>query len=242
MSDAIKDAFNRRKSEPTDISPGDAFSPLRDEFKPTSTRARFEELVSTYRNTHDFRGRALGGLDKTVGNGGSLLQLMAMVKGGEIPPTSQVAGVINKIKFDQMREHATTFQGKKVIDNLENSTTKGLAAFQEINGNDNAQEIIGSMNNIRTKTTDDRKAMSKRAKESTTRSKADISAAGKDILVLASSIGTSSSSRKAFGDMFSLVSAMVQNKEVSDNDSSSLVDRVRNLIIEVRGDTSVRKS
>ncbi|KAJ2849469.1 hypothetical protein GGI22_005529 [Coemansia erecta] len=42
--------------------------------------------------------------------------------------------------------------------------------------------------------------------------------------------------------MFSLLSAMVQNKEVSDDDSSSLVDRVRNLIIEVRDDTSVRKS
>ncbi|KAJ2389605.1 hypothetical protein GGI23_005799, partial [Coemansia sp. RSA 2559] len=70
MSDAIKDAFNRRNSEPTDISPGDAFSPLKDEFKPTSTRARFEELVSTYRNTQDVRGRALGGFDKAVGSGG----------------------------------------------------------------------------------------------------------------------------------------------------------------------------
>ncbi|KAJ1665099.1 hypothetical protein IW140_003748 [Coemansia sp. RSA 1813] len=242
MSEAIKGAFNRRKSEPTDISPGDTFSPLTDEFKPDSTRARFEELVSTYRNTHDARGKALSGFDKAVGNGGSLFQLMAMAKGGELPPTSQIERVVNRINFNKLREHATTFQGKKVIDNLENSTSKGLTAFQEINGEDNAQEIIGSMNSIRKKTIDERKAMTKKAKESTAKSKTDINAAGKDVLVLAKGIGTSSSSRKALGDMFSLISATIQKKEISDDDSTSLVDRVRNLVIEVRNDTGVRKS
>ncbi|KAJ2615788.1 hypothetical protein EV177_001402 [Coemansia sp. RSA 1804] len=242
MAEAIKSALNRRKSAPTDFSPGGDYSPLKEEFKPDSTRARFEELVNTYRNTNDIRGRALSGFDKSVGNGGSLLQLMSMVKGGELPPTSQISRVINKIKFGTMRENATTFQGRKVVDNLENSTTKGLAAFEEINGNDNTQEIIGSMNNIRKKTIDDRKEMTHKAKESTIESKSDFSTAGKDFLVLANGIGTSSSFRKALGDMFSLVSAMVQNKKLSGEDNQPLIDRVRNLIVEVRKDTSVRKS
>ncbi|KAJ2547546.1 hypothetical protein EV175_005179, partial [Coemansia sp. RSA 1933] len=242
MSETTISAFNRRKAEPTDIMPGGGFSALRDEYKPSSTRARFEELVSTYRSTHDVRGRALGGFDRAVGSGGALFQLMAMVKGGEVPATSQITQVMDRVDFDKMRERATTFQGKRVIDSLEKSSSKGLAALKEINGDDNAQEILRSMKQVGKKTAGDRKAMSKKAKESSAKSKADIGAAGKALLVLAGGIGTSSASRKAIGDMFSVVSATVQNKDASGGDSTSLVDRLRDIIIEVRGDTSVRKS
>ncbi|KAJ2004798.1 hypothetical protein GGI04_002483 [Coemansia thaxteri] len=231
-----------RTSSATDISPGEAFVPLNEAFKPGSTRARFEELVSTYRNTHDTQGRALGMLDDAAQQRESLVDLLAMAKNGQLPPTKEIVDLVHKMDFDQMRSHATTFQGKRVIDHFEASTAAGVKAFEEINGEENAQEIIHDLNNMRIKTKDDRKALMKKTKRGTEASKDIASSAGKDFLALASGVGTSSVFRKAISDLSSLVSATVQNKQPKDEDMKPLVDRVRDLVVEVRGDTGVQKS
>ncbi|KAJ2507300.1 hypothetical protein IWW47_001167, partial [Coemansia sp. RSA 2052] len=112
MASKLK-GLTKRKSSVADISPGDAFSPLREEYKPDSTRARFEELAQTYRATHDDQGRLLGKLDDAVQKRESLIQLITMAKGGQLPPTNEIVDLVHKMDFDRMREHATTFQGKK---------------------------------------------------------------------------------------------------------------------------------
>ncbi|KAJ2797373.1 hypothetical protein H4R20_005209, partial [Coemansia guatemalensis] len=142
-----------------------------------------------------------------------------------------------------VREHATTFQGKKVIDNLENTTNSGAKAFEEINGEDDTQSIITDLDNVRKKTIDDRKVLARKAKQGTSTSKETANIAGSDFLVLARGVGTSTTFRKAFADFFNLLNDTVQNKTPEERDSSdSLVDRLRNLIVEVRANPDVRKS
>ncbi|KAJ1892104.1 hypothetical protein LPJ66_006541 [Kickxella alabastrina] len=232
----------RRASISTDISPGDAFVPLSEEFKPDSTRARFEELASTYRNTYDSRGRALSMLDSSVQKRESLLQLISMIKNGDLPPTAQMVHLINTINFDKMREYATTYQGKKVIDSLESSTKSGVRAFEDVNGNENAQHIVKSLDNVRKKSAEDRQQLKNKVKKSAEESKDMANSAGKDFLVLASGISTSSAFRKAISDLTSLVRATIQDKEPTKQESEPLIDRVRNLIIEVRHNNDVLKS
>ncbi|KAJ2070818.1 hypothetical protein GGI09_009413, partial [Coemansia sp. S100] len=90
----------KRKSSVADINPGEAFGPLSDDYKPGSTRARFEELASTYRNSNDAQGHALGMLDDAVQKRESLVQLIAKVKEGELPPTSDIVDLVHKMDFD----------------------------------------------------------------------------------------------------------------------------------------------
>ncbi|KAJ2842449.1 hypothetical protein J3B02_005573, partial [Coemansia erecta] len=236
-----KGGFTRRLSRATDIGVGE-FEPLNEEFKPDSTRARFEELAATYRNTHDSRGRALSMLDGVDEKRASFLQLVSMIKDGQLPPTAQIASIINRMDFDRMREHATTFQGKKVIDNMEKSTQSGMKAFEEINGEENAQTIVKSLDNARRASADDRKKLAGKAKMSTEQSKGIATNAGKEFLVLANGISTSSSFRKAIGDLTSLINATIQNKPANEENSQPLIDRVRDLVIEVRQDAGVQKS
>ncbi|KAJ1938321.1 hypothetical protein EC988_007628, partial [Linderina pennispora] len=59
--------MSRRRSSIMDVNPGDDFSPLSETFKPSSTRAHFEELVSQYRKSDSSIGKAQGRLD-TVAN------------------------------------------------------------------------------------------------------------------------------------------------------------------------------
>ncbi|KAJ1871236.1 hypothetical protein LPJ57_005230 [Coemansia sp. RSA 486] len=236
-----KGDFTRRLSRATDIGVGE-FEPLTEEFKPDSTRARFEELVTTYRGTHDSRGRALSMLDGVDEKKASFLQLVSMIKNGEIPPTAQIAHVINQMNFDRMREYTTTFQGKKVVDNMEKSTQAGMKAFEEINGEENTQVIVKSLDNARKASADDRKKLANKAKKSTKQSKSLATNAGKDFLVLANGISTSSAFRKAMADLASLINATIQNKPVKQEDSQPLIDRVRNLVVEVRQNPGVQKS
>ncbi|KAJ2218162.1 hypothetical protein H4R99_008370, partial [Coemansia sp. RSA 1722] len=219
-----KGDFTRRLSRATDIGVGE-FEPLTEEFKPDSTRARFEELVTTYRGTHDSRGRALSMLDGVDEKKASFLQLVSMIKNGEIPPTAQIAHVINQMNFDRMREYTTTFQGKKVVDNMEKSTQAGMKAFEEINGEENTQVIVKSLDNARKASADDRKKLANKAKKSTKQSKSLATNAGKDFLVLANGISTSSAFRKAMADLASLINATIQNKPVKQEDSQPLIDR-----------------
>ncbi|KAJ2061073.1 hypothetical protein GGI17_003330 [Coemansia sp. S146] len=232
----------KRKSSIADINPGEAFGPLSDDYKTDSTRARFEELASTYRNSNDTQGHALGMLDDAVQKRESLVQLITKVKDGELPPTSDIVDLVHKMDFDKMREHATTFQGRKVIDNFENSTAAGIIAFEEINGEENAQEIVRDLNNARIKTKDDRKKLTKKTKQGAEESKSIVSSAGKDFLVLAGGIGTSAAFRKAITDLGSLVSATVQNKQPKDEDMEPLTNRVRDLVVEVRADRNVQRA
>ncbi|KAJ2016384.1 hypothetical protein GGI14_003664 [Coemansia sp. S680] len=232
----------KRKSSVADINPGEAFGPLSDDYKPGSTRARFEELASTYRNSNDTQGHALGMLDDAVQKRESLVQLIAKVKEGELPPTSDIVDLVHKMDFDSMREHATTFQGKKVIDNFENSTAAGIIAFENINGEENAQEIVRDLNNTRIKTKDDRKKLTKKTKQGAEESKSIVSSAGKDFLVLAGGIGTSAAFRKAITDLGSLISSTVQNKEPKEEDMEPLTNRVRDLVVEVRADRNVQRA
>ncbi|KAJ1721576.1 hypothetical protein LPJ53_003920 [Coemansia erecta] len=237
-----KGDFTRRLSRATDIGVGEKFDPLPEEYKPGSTRARFEELVSTYRSTHDSQGRALSMLDGVDQKRASFLQLVSMVKNGELPPTSQITGMINQMDFDKMRKYATTFQGKKVIDNMENSTQAGVRAFEEINGEENAQVVVKSLDNARKKSLDDRKKLASKAKKSSKESKPLVTSAGKDFLVLANGISTSSAFRKAATDLTSLINATIQNKAPKEEGAQPLVDRVRNLVVEVRQNANVQKS
>ncbi|KAJ2305058.1 hypothetical protein IWW52_006484, partial [Coemansia sp. RSA 2704] len=170
--------YARRESIASDISPGDEFRPLDEYFKPGSTRARFEELASTYRSSKDKNGRTLSRFD----------DLMRQKAGGELPPTRQILESINKIDFDSMREYATTFQGKKVIDNLETATNSGTKAFEDINGEDNAQSIIADLDSVRRKTVDDRKVLARKAKQRTEASKDTATVAGKDFLNIAQGV------------------------------------------------------
>ncbi|KAJ2477538.1 hypothetical protein IWW56_004271, partial [Coemansia sp. RSA 2131] len=141
-----------------------------------------------------------------------------------------------------MREYATTFQGKKVIDNLEASTNSGAKAFEDINGEDNVQTIITDLDSVRKKTVDDRKVLARKAKHSAEASKDTASIAGKDFMNISRSVGTSSTFRKALADMLNLANDMVQNKD-SDNDTSEpMTDRIRNMIVEVRENPRMRKS
>ncbi|KAJ1828598.1 hypothetical protein LPJ56_001012, partial [Coemansia sp. RSA 2599] len=233
--------FTRRLSRSTDIGVGE-FGPLSEEFKPDSTRARFEELVTTYRSTHDSRGRALSMLDGADEKRASFLQLVSMIKNGELPPTAQIASIMNRMNFDRMREHATTFQGKKVIDNMEKSTQAGMKAFEEINGEENAQTIVKSLDNARKASTDDRKRLASKAKKGTEQSKSIATSAGKDFLVLANGISTSSAFRKAITDLTSLINATIQDKPTKQENNQPLIDRVRSLVVEVRQDAGVQKS
>ncbi|KAJ2801165.1 hypothetical protein H4S07_005005, partial [Coemansia furcata] len=207
-----------------------------------STRARFEELASTYRSSHGRQGRALGMLDDVVQKRESLIEVLARAKDGELPPTDDIVNLVHRMDFDKMREHATTFQGKKVIDNLENSTAAGVKAFEEINGDENAQVIVQDLNNMRIKTKDDRKELTKKTKQGAKESKSIVSSAGKDFLVLASGVGTSAAFRKAVTDLSNLISSTVQNKEPKDEDTKPLTDRVRDLVVEVRADRNVQRS
>ncbi|KAJ2490528.1 hypothetical protein IWW37_003088 [Coemansia sp. RSA 2050] len=232
----------KRKSSAADISPGDAFGPLNDDYKLDSTRARFEELASTYRNSHDRNGHALGVLDDAVQSRESLIQLFAKVKEGEIPPTCDIMDLVRKLNFDKMREYTTTFQGKKVIDNFENSTAAGIRAFEEINGEENAQEIIRDLNNARIKTKNDRRQLTKKAKKGASESKSIVNSAGKDFLVLAGGIATSAAFRKAVADLTSLISLTIRNKETKYFDTEPLTDRVRDLVLETRTDRYVQRS
>ncbi|KAJ2882660.1 hypothetical protein H4R27_003295 [Coemansia aciculifera] len=232
----------KRKSSIADINPGEAFGPLSDDYKTDSTRARFEELASTYRNSNDTQGHALGMRDDAVQKRESLVQLITKVKDGELPPTSDIVDLVHKMDFDKMREHATTFQGRKVIDNFENSTAAGIIAFEEINGEENAQEIVRDLNNARIKTKDDRKKLTKKTKQGAEESKGIVSSAGKDFLVLAGGIGTSAAFRKAITDLGSLISATVQNKQPKDEDMEPLTNRVRDLVVEVRADRNVQRA
>ncbi|KAJ2442073.1 hypothetical protein GGF42_007084 [Coemansia sp. RSA 2424] len=241
MASKLK-SLTKRKSGAADISPGDAFSPLREEYKPDSTRARFEELAQTYRETHSDQGRVLGKLDDAVQKRESLIQLITMVKGGQLPPTNEIVDLVHKMDFDRMRGHATTFQGKKVIDNLENTTAASVRAFEEINGEDNVQAIVYDLNNMRVKTKDDRKKLAQKSKQTTEESKSIASSAGKDFLVLAGGVGTSAAFRKAVTDLGNLISATVQNKQPKDEDTAPLTDRVRDLVVEVRADRNVQRS
>ncbi|KAJ2082832.1 hypothetical protein H4R24_001290 [Coemansia sp. RSA 988] len=238
-----KSDFARRNSTGSDFHPGDNFLPLNETFKPDSTRARFEELVRTYRSTTDRNGRTLSKFDYAMEKQASIFHLIELAKGGNLPRTEQIANAVHHFNFDKMREHATTFQGKKVIDNLENTTNSGVKAFEEINGEDDAQNIIADLDNVRKKTIDDRKVLARKAKQGTSASKETANIAGSDFLVLARGIGTSTTFRKAFADFFNLLNDTVQNKTPEERDSSeSLVDRMRNLIVEVRANHDVRKS
>ncbi|KAJ2845691.1 hypothetical protein IWW36_004680, partial [Coemansia brasiliensis] len=125
---AEKSDYTRRESLSSDFSPGDDFGPLDEHFKPGSTRARFEELASTYRSSNDKNGRMLSRFDEMMQKKASLVNIIRMAKGGELPPTYQIVENIHKINFDAMREHATTFQGKKIIDKLETATNSGAKA------------------------------------------------------------------------------------------------------------------
>ncbi|KAJ2746488.1 hypothetical protein GGI20_001331 [Coemansia sp. BCRC 34301] len=241
MASKLK-GLTKRKSSVADISPGSAFAPLHEEYKPDSTRARFEELAQTYRATHDNQGRALGMLDDAIQKRESLIELLTMIKGGQLPPTSQIVDLVHKMDFDKMREYATTFQGKKVIDNFEYSTAASIKAFEEINGEENAQAIVYDLNNVRIKTKDDRKKLAQKSKKTTEESKAIASSAGKDFLVLAGGIGTSAAFRKAVTDLGSLISATVQNKQPKEEDTTPLTDRVRDLVVEVRADRNVQRA
>ncbi|KAJ2027587.1 hypothetical protein IWW57_002538, partial [Coemansia sp. S610] len=209
-------SLGKRKSSAADISPGDAFGPLSDDYKLDSTRARFEELASTYRNSHDKHGHALSKLDDAVQGRESLIQLLASMKEGEIPPTCDIVDMVRKLDFDKMREYTTTFQGKK--------------------------EIVRDLNNARIKTKDDRKVLAQKVKKGAKESKEIVSDAGKDFLVLAGGVATSAAFRKAVTDLASLVSLTVRNKQTKYFDTEPLTNRVRDLVLEVRTDRYVQRS
>ncbi|KAJ2608236.1 hypothetical protein H4S08_004524 [Coemansia sp. RSA 1365] len=238
-----KSDVTRRDSNASDFSPGDNLQPLDETFKPSSTRARFEELVRTYRTATDRNGRTLSKFDYAMEKRSSIFHLIELAKGGELPRTQQIVNTVHNINFDKMRAHTTTFQGKKVIDHLENATNSGANAFEEINGEDDMQIIINDLDNVRKETVDDRKELARKAKQGTSSSKETANIAGSDFLVLAKGVGTSSTFRKAFADLFNLLNDAVQNKKPEEIDTSdSLVDRMRNLIVEVRANPDVRKS
>ncbi|KAJ2454993.1 hypothetical protein EV183_001097 [Coemansia sp. RSA 2336] len=239
---AEKGDYTRRESLSSDFSPGDDFGPLDENFKPGSTRARFEELASTYRSSNDKNGRMLSRFDEMMQKKASLVNIVRMAKGGELPPTRQIVENIHKINFDAMREHATTFQGKKVIDNLESATNSGAKAFEEINGEDNAQAIITDLDSVRRKTVDDRKVLARKAKQHAEGSRDTAKIAGKDFMNIGQGIGTSSTFRKALADLLNLVNDTIQNKDAKEGSGESLVDRIRNLVVEVRENPRVRTS
>ncbi|KAJ2278863.1 hypothetical protein GGH14_002905 [Coemansia sp. RSA 370] len=237
-----KGDFARRESVNSDVSPGDDFGPLDERFKPGSTRARFEELAATYRSTKDINGRMLSRFDETMDKKASIFQIIQLAKGGELPSTYEIVKNIHKIDFDSMREYATTFQGKKVIDNLEASTNAGAKAFEDINGNDNMQTIITDLDSVRKKTVDDRKVLARKAKHSAEASKDTASIAGKDFKNISRSVATSSTFRKALADMLNIANDMVQNKDPDNVTSEPMTDRIRNMIVEVRENPRMRKS
>lgn len=243
MAPKLKDILNRKASK-SDVSPGGDFTPLNEEFKPNSTRARFEELANTYRNTKDEHGRALRALDSATVRHTSMLHLLSRLREGEIPTTEQFVDTFHKVDYDKMREYATTFQGKKIIDNLETSSNAGIKAFEEINQDDSAQKIVKHLNDARIKSLDDRKAMTKRAKEGSGETKDMAGTAGKDLFGLARGIGTSSTFRTALSDFASLVGAVLQNKDLEEEGEGAphMIDRVRDLVVEVRGNRGVRDS
>ncbi|KAI8325829.1 hypothetical protein GQ54DRAFT_178224 [Martensiomyces pterosporus] len=120
--------------------------------------------------------------------------------------------LFRKIDFAAMRAHATTYQGKKVVDNLEKSTDAGVRVVEELNGDDNVQEIIRSLNSARKRTVEDRKKLLDNAKKESKESTKNITSAGKDFLTIAKGIGTSAALRKSITDITSLASATIRNK------------------------------
>ncbi|KAJ2162272.1 hypothetical protein GGF46_000763 [Coemansia sp. RSA 552] len=224
------------------IQPNSDFAPLDEYFKRNSTRAEFEKLAGTYRHNGHRNSRMLSRMDEAMRKKGSLLQLIQLAKDGELPPTHQIVETIHKLDFDTMRKYATTSQGVSVIDNLEKTTNSGTHAFEEINGEDNAQVIIADLDNVRKKTVDDRKEFVRKAKESAEESKDSANTAGKDFITIARGIGTSSTFRKAASDILNLLNDAVQHKDAEGEGSEPMIDRTRNLVVEVRKNAGVRKA
>ncbi|KAJ2716780.1 hypothetical protein H4R19_000427 [Coemansia spiralis] len=238
-----------RKSSKSDISPSSSFGPLDEHFKPSSTRARFEELASTYRSADDEYGNSLLRLDGVMEKKGEIVRLIEMAKDGRLPPTDQIVDAMERLDFGKMRQNATTLQGKRVIDRAGDATRAGTRAFKEINEDDDIQEIIEHLNNVRKKTVDDRKAMARKAKVGAAESKDVATAAGKDFLVLAKGVGTSGAVRRSFADLFRLLSDVMQSKVPTADDvreaageGESLVDRMRELATAIRQSPEMRKS
>ncbi|KAJ1729318.1 hypothetical protein LPJ61_003584, partial [Coemansia biformis] len=237
-----------RKSSESDISPGGDMGPLSEYFKPGSTRARFEELASTYRSTNDRYGQSLARLEGVVEKKGEVVRLVEMAKDGRLPPTDQIVDAMDRLDFGKMREYATTFQGKKIIGNMENATRTGTRAFEEINGEDNAQEVIAKLDSVRKQTVDDRKVIKRKVKQGAAESRDTANIAGKDFLVLAKGVGTSPTFRKSLADFFRLLSDTMQSKAPTGDDarkaadSDDLVDHMRGLAMDVRRSPDMRKS
>ncbi|KAJ1868423.1 hypothetical protein LPJ78_000171 [Coemansia sp. RSA 989] len=239
---AEKGDYTRRESLSSDFSPGEDFGPLDERFKPGSTRARFEELASTYRSSNDRNGRLLSRFDEMMQKKASLVSIIRMAKGGQLPPTRQIVETIHRANFDAMREHATTFQGKRVVDSLEAATNSGARAFEEINGEDSAQAIVADLDSVRRQTVDDRKVLARKAKQHAEGSRDTAKIAGKDFLNIGQGIGTSSTFRKALADLLSLANDAIQDKAPAEGTEQPLVDRIRNLVVEVRENPSVRRA
>ncbi|KAJ2351579.1 hypothetical protein GGF43_003993, partial [Coemansia sp. RSA 2618] len=77
---ADKGDYTQREAATSDISPGDDFGPLDEQFKPGSTRARFEELAATYRSSKDKNGRMLSRYDIMMEKKAALFQIIQMAK------------------------------------------------------------------------------------------------------------------------------------------------------------------
>ncbi|KAJ2781799.1 hypothetical protein H4R18_002660 [Coemansia javaensis] len=211
QSDKSEGVASRPPSQ-SDISPGGDMVPLDEYYKPKSTRARFEELASTYRRASDRNGKMLVRLDQAVEKKTAFLRMIQLAKNGELPPTQRIVGTLQQIDFDKMRTYPTTFQGKKVVDHMETATRSGIRAFEEINGEDGLQNVIESLDSARRKTADDRKLLKSKAKNKAKAPEGAGSSAGKDMLILAKGVGTSASFRKLLGDLFDLANDAVQGK------------------------------
>ncbi|KAJ2793873.1 hypothetical protein H4R21_005724, partial [Coemansia helicoidea] len=240
MPHAKSEGLNMRKSSMSDISPSSSFQALPEHFKPSSTRARFEELASTYRNTDDQQGRTLARLDDVAAKESEIVRLIQMAKAGRLPPTDQIVDAMGRLDFAKMRENATTLQGKKVIDRARDMTSAGTKAFEEVNRDDDVQEIIERLDIARRKTADDRKAMARKAKSGTAEPADAPAISGKDFMVLAKGVATSADYRRSFVDLFRLLGDIMLSKGPTAADTESLVERMRALAMDMHGSSDMR--
>ncbi|KAJ1957838.1 hypothetical protein GGI12_004907, partial [Dipsacomyces acuminosporus] len=181
----------------------------------------------TYRHTSDHRGSALGALDNAVERKDSVAGTLSRMKKGDLPPTSDVVNIFHKVDFDKMREHATTYQGRKVVDNLRRSTNASIDMIESLNGEDNVQEIVRSLNNARKKTAGDRKQVGEQVKKGSKAARKGISSVGRDLATIIKGISTSAAVRKSITDIASLISATIREKTPKPKDATCDLEDTR---------------